>query len=52
MKEEMQTKAVREWKRKNYIKREARLTVKSGEITTIKAVPLEEKEDVVKEMGE
>jgi hypothetical protein len=43
---------LREWKMIDFFKREARLTFKSWEDTTVKLVLFEEEEDVVKEMEE
>lgn len=50
--EEMRARALREWQRIESVKREARLTVKSGEVAAVKPVLFEEEEDVADEMGE
>jgi hypothetical protein len=47
MEEDMRTRVLREWKRIKSIKREAKLTGKSREVTTIELVLFEEEEDVV-----
>jgi hypothetical protein len=44
--EEKWKRVLREWKKIDYIKREARLTVKSMEVTFIKLVLIEEEDDV------
>jgi len=51
-KEEMQARALREWQRIEFVKRQAKLIVKSREIISVKTVLFEEEEDVVEEMGE
>jgi len=50
--EDLQTRALREWKSIDYIYREARLTIKSADFIANKLVLFEEDEHVVEEMGE
>jgi len=46
--EEMWVRALKEWQRIESVKREARLMMKSGEVTIVKPVLFKEEEDVAK----
>lgn len=47
--EEMRSSALKEWQRIEAIKREARKTVKSGEVAAVKPILFEEEEDIPEE---